>query len=141
MDLISLALIAINGLRTVMANPALGGGSSVRLGQASELLGILGTLIAEGDDALDDLKEFTQTIEEMAKQGREPTPEEWDIMRRRSDDAHERLQRAKEELLAEDEPEELELVEPEEPEVPDPDPSPAADPEDPPEEEDPPITG
>jgi len=138
MDPISLALLAINGLRTVMANPALGGGSSLRMNQASELLGILGTLLAQGDDALDDLKEFTKTIEAMAKEGRAPTRTEWDILRRRSDDAHERLQRAKEELLAEEEPE------PEVPEVteePAPEPSPAEDPVDPPEEEDPPVTG
>ena len=32
MDFISLTIMAINGLQTVMSNPALGGGSSVRLG-------------------------------------------------------------------------------------------------------------
>ena len=106
MDPISLALLAINGLSTILSNPALGGGSSVKLGQASELLGILGALISQGDDALDDLKAFTETIEEMAAKGRAPTPGEWDVMRARSDDAHARLQAAKEELLEEEEPEE-----------------------------------
>jgi hypothetical protein len=105
MDPISLAILAINGLSTVLSNPALGGGSSVRLGQASELLGILGALITQGDDALDDLKAFTETIEEMAAKGRAPTAGEWDVMRARSDDAHARLQAAKEELLEEEEPE------------------------------------
>lgn len=152
MDPISLAILAINGLSTVLSNPALGGGSSVRLGQASELLGILGALITQGDDALDDLKAFTETIEEMAAKGRAPTAGEWDVMRARSDDAHERLQAAKEELLAEEEPEE-----PEEEFEPvdrggnplNPDPTPAVEtlPDDdnpvvePPEEDDPPPTG
>ena len=144
MDPISLALLAINGLSTILSNPALGGGSSVKLGQASELLGILGALISQGDDALDDLKAFTETIEEMAAKGRAPTPGEWDVMRARSDDAHARLQAAKEELLGEEEPEEPE--EPTEPEEPVTDPTPAVEtpveePVDPPEEEDPPVTG
>lgn len=138
MGAIELAILAISGLRAVMNNPALGGGSSVRLDQASELLGILGTLLQEGDEALDDLKEFTETIESMVEQGRPPSRAEWDILRRRSDDAHARLQAAKEEILGE-EPEE-----PEEPDVPDPDPSPAeetSETTDPEEEDPPPVTG
>lgn len=143
MDPLSLALLAINGLRTVLSNPALGGGSSVKTNQASELLGILGALISQGDDALDDLKEFTQTIERMAEQGRPPSDDEWNIMRARSDDAHARLQAAKDELLGEEEPK----PEPEPEPVPEPEPEPPAveepteEPVDPPEEEDPPVTG
>ena len=100
MDFISLVLIAINGVRTVLSNPALGGGSSVKMGEASELLGLLGMLIEEGDDAYDDLKAFTETIQSMADQGRAPSPDEWAGIRLRSDDAHARLQAVKEELLA-----------------------------------------
>ena len=113
------------------------------MGQASELLGILGALISQGDDALDDLKEFTSVIEEMAAKGRAPSASEWDVMRARSDDAHARLQAAKEELLAEEEPEVI--TEPEEP-VTDPTPAvetlPTEEPVvEPPEEDDPPLTG
>lgn len=125
MDPISLAILAINGLSTVLSNPALGGGSSVKFGQASELLGILGALISQGDDALDDLKEFTKTIENMAAEGRSPNDSEWDVMRARSDDAHARLQAAKEELLEE---EEEETVDDEVPTViTEPEPTPAVD--------------
>lgn len=106
MDPFSLAIMAVNALSGVLSNPALGGGSSVRLDQASELLGILGSLMQEGDEALDDLKEFTATIEDMAAKGRAPTPGEWDVLRARSDDAHARLQAVKEELLADEEEEE-----------------------------------
>jgi hypothetical protein len=146
MDPISLALLAINGLSTILSNPALGGGSSVKLGQASELLGILGALISQGDDALDDLKDFTSLIEEMAAKGRAPSAGEWDVMRARSDDAHARLQAAKEELLGEEESEET--VDDEVPtDSVDPEPAspavetPVEEPVDPPEEEDPPVTG
>ncbi len=133
MDPLSLALLAINGLRTVMFNPALGGGSSVKLGQAAELLGILGVLLEQGDDALDDLKAFTATIEDMAARGREPSPEEWDIMRARSDDAHARLQAAKAELLGEEEEETVDdevpadPVDPEPEAEPEPEPTPVID--------------
>lgn len=132
MDPLSMAIMAVNALSGVLRNPALGGGSSVRLDQASELLGILGSLLQEGDEALDELKAFTATVEDMAAKGRAPSRAEWDIMRARSDDAHARLQAAKDELLADEEPEEPEepeeLETPEEPEEPvDPDPSPAED--------------
>jgi len=149
MDPISLILLAVNGIRTVIANPALGGGSSVKFDQASELLGILGVLISQGDDAIDDLKAFTKTIESMAEQGRAPNEEEWAIMRRRSDDAHARLQAAKEELL-EEEPEPTPEPEPEptpepapepEPEVVEEDPVPEAEPDPTEEEPETPPTG
>jgi len=126
MDPISIILLAVNGLRTVLSNPALGGGSSVRLDEASKILGILGVLIEQGDDGLEDLRDFTTAIEAMAVQGRAPTADEWAILSRRSDDAHARLQAAKEELLEENPPEEPEPTpEPE----PDPTPEPAPEPE------------
>ena len=152
MDPISIILLAVNGLRTVLNNPALGGGSSVRLDEASKILGILGVLIEQGDDGLDDLRDFTTAIEAMAQQGRAPSADEWAILSRRSDAAHARLQAAKEELLEEDTPEEPEPApEPEpdptpeptpepEPEVVEEEPVPAAEP-DPAAEEEPPPTG
>ena len=125
MDPISLILLAVNGIRTVINNPALGGGSSVKFDEASELLGILGTLIGQGADGVNDLKEFTEVIESMVAQGRAPSSAEWDIMRGRSDDAHARLQAAKEELLGEEEVDD-EVPTPSEPE---PDPTPDPEPE------------
>lgn len=147
MDPISLILLAVNGIRTVINNPALGGGSSVKFDEASELLGILGTLIGQGADGVNDLKEFTEVIESMAAQGRAPSSAEWDIMRGRSDDAHASLQAAKEELLGEEEvddevPTSSESEPDPEPEVaeePETDPDPAE--EEPTEEEEPPPAG
>jgi hypothetical protein len=138
MDPISLILLAVNGIRTVIANPALGGGSSVKFDEASELLGILGVLIGQGADGMDDLKKFTETIESMAAQGRAPSSAEWDIMRGRSDDAHARLQAAKEELLGEEEVDDEVPTDPE-PE-PEPTPEPAPEPEPEVVEEDPTVT-
>lgn len=141
MDPLSIVLLAVNGIRTVLANPALGGGSSVRLDQASELLGILGALIERGDDALGELKDFTDTIEAMAAEGRGPTSAEWDALRGRSDDAHARLQEAKEELTAE-EPDPDPEPEPDPTPEPEPEPEPEVVEEDPTEEEpEPPPTG
>lgn len=117
MNPISMILLAINGLSTVLSNPALGGGSSVRMGEASELLALLNMLIQEGDDGYDDLKAFTDVIESMVVQGRSPTPTEWLGIRARSEDAHARLQAVKDELLGEVE----------DPSAPAPDPDPAPD--------------
>ncbi len=145
MDPISLILLAVNGIRTVVANPALGGGSSVKFDEASELLGILGVLIGQGADGLEDLKFFTETIESMAAQGRAPSSDEWDIMRGRSDDAHARLQAAKEELLGEEEVDDEVPTESEPEAEPAPEPTPESEPEvveeDPTETEEPPPTG
>ena len=135
MDPLSLIILAVNGIRTVIANPALGGGSSVKFDEASELLGILGVLIGQGADGLEDLKKFTAVIESMALQGRAPSSEEWDIMRGRSDDAHARLQAAKEELLGEEEVDD-EVPTESEPEA-EPTPEPAPEPESEVVEEDP----
>ncbi len=144
MNPIQLALIAIQGLSTVLRNPALGGGSSVRLDQASELLGILGTLLEEGDEAIEELKVFAETVQGMAEQGRAPSRLEWDVLRTRSDDAHARLQAAKAALLGTPDPEPEPEVE-EEPETPEPSPAVETLPDDdespivePPEEEEPP---
>ncbi len=142
MDPLSLIILAVNGIRTVINNPALGGGSSVRFDEASELLGILGVLIGQGADGVDDLKKFTEVIESMAAQGRGPSSAEWDIMRGRSDDAHARLQAAKEELLGEEEEvdDEVPTSSEPEPEVGEEDPISASE-SDPTEEEEPPPAG
>lgn len=103
MDPITLALTAISGIRLLLSNPALGGGGSVRAGEASELLGILGTLISEGSDGIEDLRVFAGQVEAMAAAGRGPSPDEWAALRERSDAAHEQLQDIKEELLGEEE--------------------------------------
>jgi len=129
MDPLSLIILAVNGIRTVIANPALGGGSSVKFDEASELLGILGTLIGQGADGANDLKKFTEVIESMALQGRAPSSAEWDIMRGRSDDAHARLQAAKEELLGEEEVDDEVPTESEPEADPTPEPTPEPEPE------------
>ncbi len=94
MGIIELALVAIKGLSVVMNNPALGGGSSVRMKDASDLLALLGELLTRGDEAHDELVEFTQVVEDMAAKGREPTVAEWDTLRGRSDAAHDVIQAA-----------------------------------------------
>ncbi len=94
MGIIELALVAIKGLSVVLNNPALGGGSSVRMQEASELLSFLGELLTRGDEAHDELVAFTKVVEEMAAQGRQPTTAEWNTLRGRSDAAHDVIQAA-----------------------------------------------
>ncbi len=111
--MIELILVAIRGLALVTNNPALGGGSSVRLQEASELLGLLGEVLARGDEAHDDLVAFTKMVEGMAKQGRPPSEAEWKALRGRSDAAHDVIQEAAaatEEPEVETEPELSELT-------------------------------
>ncbi len=94
MGVVELALVAIRGLSVVLNNPALGGGSSLKLDEASEILEFLGELLSQGDAARDELKAFTKTIEEMAAQGRAPSSVEWATLRKRSDAAHAIIQEA-----------------------------------------------
>jgi hypothetical protein len=94
MGIIELVLVAIQGLSVVLNNPALGGGSSVRMQEASELLALLGELLTRGDEAHEELVAFTKVVEEMAAQGRQPTTAEWNTLRGRSDAAHDVIQAA-----------------------------------------------
>jgi len=94
MGIVELALVAIKGLSVVLNNPALGGGSSVKLDQASELLALLGELLTRGDEAHDELVAFTKVVEGMAAEGRQPNKVEWDALRGRSDAAHSIIQEA-----------------------------------------------
>ncbi len=94
MGIIELVLVAIKGLSVVLNNPALGGGSSVKLQEASELLSFLGELLTRGDEAHEELVAFTKVVEEMAAKGRQPTTAEWNTLRGRSDAAHDVIQAA-----------------------------------------------
>lgn len=94
MGIVELALVAIKGLSVVLNNPALGGGSSVQMKDASELLALLGELLTRGDEAHDELVAFTKVVEDMAAKGRQPNREEWASLRARSDAAHDIIQEA-----------------------------------------------
>jgi len=94
MGIIELALVAIKGLSVVLNNPAVGGKSSVKFQDASELLALLGELLTRGDEAHDELVAFTKVVEGMAAQGRAPNRVEWDTLRGRSDAAHDIIQAA-----------------------------------------------
>ncbi|WP_455363610.1 hypothetical protein [[Eubacterium] cellulosolvens] len=104
MDPISMILLAVRGLSVVVSNPALGGGSSLKMNEISEFLGMLGELIERGNEGHEELKRFAETIDQMVAENRAPTPKEWDILRGRSDAAHAVIQRAAAEV-AEPEPE------------------------------------
>ena len=111
MGIIELALVAIKGLSVVLNNPALGGGSSVKMQEASELLSFLGELLTRGDEGHEQLVAFTKVIEGMAAQGRQPTTAEWNTLRGRSDAAHSIIQEAAAAVTEEEETEQVFLEE------------------------------
>lgn len=143
MNPIQLILIAIRGLSVITNNPALGGGSMIKLQETSKLLDFFGEILERGDEAHTELKEFAEIIKAMAAEGRAPTGAEWASLKERSDAAHDVIQearrRAEEEEAAnqppvsESEPE-LEptsepIDEPEPEPVPEPEPDPTPEPE------------
>ena len=94
MGILELVLVAIKGISVVTNNPAFGGGSNLKLQEASELLSLLGELASRGKEGHKELKAFTATIEEMVANNRAPTVLEWEELRARSDAAHAAIQEA-----------------------------------------------
>lgn len=95
MDPISLILLSLSSLSIVLKNPALGGGSSLQLGQTADLLTSLVAAIAQGEQGYEHLKEFTDSVRAMAAEGRGPTKAEWANLIARRDQALDRMARAK----------------------------------------------
>lgn len=116
MNALALALTALRGISTLL------GGIKIRGRDGSELLNLLASLVEEGADAFEDLRAFTETIEAMVTDNRDPTSAEWDDLRARGQAAHDRLQAVKAELEPEAEVEEEE-------ETPEAEPVPEAEPE------------
>ena len=94
MGILELILVAVRGLALVTNNPALGGASSVKMQEVSEMLGMLGELLERGDEAHDELKAFTEVVAKIAEENRSPTRIEWQTLRGRSDAAHDVIQAA-----------------------------------------------
>ena len=94
MGILELVLVAIKGISVVTNNPAFGGGSNLKLQEASELLSLLGELASRGKEGHKELKAFTATIGEMVANNRAPTVLEWEELRARSDAAHAAIQEA-----------------------------------------------
>jgi len=94
MDFLSIGALILRSLQVISNNPALGGGSMLRMQEISELLGLFGQLFERGDEALDELRAFADIVESMAAEGRAPSRAEWDVLRGRSDAAHDVIQAA-----------------------------------------------
>ena len=105
MNALQLALTALRGISTLLGN------IKIRGRDGSELLNLLASLVEEGADAFEDLRAFTETIEAMVTDNRDPTSAEWDDLRARGQAAHDRLQAVKAELEPEAEVEEEETPE------------------------------
>ncbi len=128
MNPIQLILIALRGLSVITSNPALGGGSMVKVQQASKLLDFLGELLERGDEAHTELKEFAETVKAIADENRAPSSAEWQTLEDRSAAAHDVIQAARRKAEAEEAANQPEPTPEPEPE-PDPTPEPESEPE------------
>lgn len=81
------------GLLGTLANAALNPAFNHTKGEAiSSLLKLVASLLKKGDEAKADLIALKEQIEKMVAEGRDPTPDEWDALRARSDAAHDAIQ-------------------------------------------------
>ncbi len=96
MGIVTLILTAFQGVGVLAGN------QHINLGQVNELLQTLARLVQIGGATHLELKNFTEDIERMVAQNRGPNDIEWANLRRRSDAAHDRLQAAKADILADD---------------------------------------
>ena len=95
MNPIQLVLVALRGLSVLTNNPALSGGSRLRIQEASKLIDFLAELLERGDEAHQELKEFAESVKKMADENRAPTPAEWQALADRSQAAHDIIQEAR----------------------------------------------
>ena len=96
MGIVSLILTAFQGVGILAGN------QHINLPEVNELLGTLARLVQIGGATHLELKNFTEDIERMVAANRGPNDVEWANIRARSDAAHNRLQAAKADILADD---------------------------------------
>lgn len=85
LELISMFL---RSLSTIAGDPSLGPkGAAIRA-----VLDLAAAAIERGVEGSGELKLLVQKIDSMVADGREPSPEEWDELKRRSDAAHDIIQ-------------------------------------------------
>ena len=104
MDPISLILLSLQSLSVVLRNPALGGGSQIKLGEAADIATALAVALQQGEEGYAQLQALTTLIQSMATEHRAPTPTEWGDPIARRDAAHERLQAVKAQIEAQQTP-------------------------------------
>ena len=93
----------LQGLMALSANMQLGGHKGENWERFSGYLSLLSRLLEEGEEAYNDIELLSQQIQQMVEENRGPTSEELQILEERSQEAHNRLQAVKEELLVEEE--------------------------------------
>ena len=96
MGIVTLILTAFQGIGVLAGN------QHINLPQVNELLQTLARLVQIGGATHLELKNFTETIERMVADDRGPNDIEWANLKARSSAAHDRLQAAKADILADD---------------------------------------
>lgn len=84
MNTVQLVSILVGQLALIARDPALG----YRGAALIETLGLLGTILAKGEEARAELEVLAAQVAEMAALDREPTKDEWGGLRDRSKAAH-----------------------------------------------------
>lgn len=97
---VQVILVTLQSLTTLSRNPGFAGHGQANLERITEYLVLLTTLVEEGEDSYQELKELSEKVKGLVAEERGPTRDEIIELRTRSQSARDRLQRVKEELLA-----------------------------------------
>lgn len=87
MSFVQLAALLVGQLGLIARDPALG----YRGAALVESLGLLGTILAKGEEARAELEALAAQVMQMVSEGREPTKAEYSVLREKSREAHEIL--------------------------------------------------
>lgn len=81
-------------LRTIVNAIGNNSGDKAKVKQITDYVGLGATLIEQGTDTVNKLKELTAKVQEFVDQNRAPTDDEFADLQYRSDQAHKRIQAA-----------------------------------------------
>jgi hypothetical protein len=79
-------------LRTLSTVSTLAIGDATKSQSVSKTLAYAATLLEKGAEGEEKLKELTSELQVMVAEGRDPTSDEWDALKLRSDAAHAAIQ-------------------------------------------------
>ena len=100
---VQILTMVLNGIATLSVNPKLGGGG-IGAARTSELLTMLSTLIAGGQETWEELKVFAAEIQALVDQNGEPTRGQWEAMKARDVAVRSQLKANRARLEAEEPP-------------------------------------
>ncbi len=86
--MLNLILLLLRSLSSIATDPALGArGAAIK-----SILDLAALALERGTEGSEQLKTLVARVKAMADEGRDPTPEEWDELKKQSDEAHNIIQ-------------------------------------------------